>query len=220
VVKMSRVIFAALMIICLGAATVAYGHEQKNVSYGYDQVPPGFATYIVKMNDTWSTIAPEPKDKTLIMKVNKIDSLTYVKKILVPVDERAYSYVPVPAKYATQKGRRIFVAFLAEQYFGAYDENGKLFKWGPISSGGYGMKTPIGTFRAQDRKVNYVNRDGAKMPYAVRFHKGYFFHQYKLPGRPASHGCVRLLMDDAQEMYSFVRPGDIVKVVASISTAL
>jgi lipoprotein-anchoring transpeptidase ErfK/SrfK len=205
----AKFVIFTLTAAFLALATVAYGAE-----------PDGFKTYVVQKGDTWEKVAPSKEAQLLVMRVNKIDGLWTGKKILVPVDERAYSYVPVPAKYATQKGRRIFVAFLAEQYFGAYDENGNLFKWGPISSGRKGMKTPIGVYKAQDRKVNYVNRDGAKMPYAVRFHKGYFFHQYKLPGRPASHGCVRLLMDDAREMYSFVRPGDIVKVVASVSTTL
>lgn len=33
---------------------------------------------------------------------------------------------------------------------------------------------------------------GSKMPYFLRFHKGYGLHAGRLPGRRASHGCVRL----------------------------
>jgi hypothetical protein len=33
---------------------------------------------------------------------------------------------------------------------------------------------------------------GAKMPYFLRFHSGYGLHAGRLPGRRASHGCVRL----------------------------
>jgi hypothetical protein len=49
--------------------------------------------------------------------------------------------------------------------------------------------------------VNLSNFDGISL------------HQYELPGRPASHACVRLLADDAEWLYHWVDtwklvPGD------------
>jgi hypothetical protein len=35
--------------------------------------------------------------------------------------------------------------------------------------------------------------------------RGFGVHQYDLPGRPASHGCVRMLERDAKWVYEWVR---------------
>jgi lipoprotein-anchoring transpeptidase ErfK/SrfK len=207
----AKFVIFTLTAAFLALATVAYGAE-----------PDGFKAYVVQKGDTWGKVAPSKEAQLLVMRVNKIDALFAGRKILIPIDTSAYQYQPVPSKYSAPPGKRIIVFFLKEQYFGAYDENGSLFKWGPISSGSGGKrKTPIGTYLAQDRDKDYWSRKyKAPMPYAVRFDGPYFFHQQKLPGYPTSKGCVRLLMDDAREMFSFVRWGDIVKVAASVSSAL
>ena len=47
------------------------------------------------------------------------------------------------------------------------------------------------------------------MPYAVNFSpKGYFMHQQSLPGRPASHGCIRLRRSDAKLIFEWLKKGD------------
>ncbi len=43
--------------------------------------------------------------------------------------------------------------------------------------------------------------DGAKMPFYMRFHKGYGMHSGIVPNRPASHGCVRLPRIMAQRFF-------------------
>ncbi|MFH1990536.1 MAG: L,D-transpeptidase, partial [Patescibacteria group bacterium] len=46
---------------------------------------------------------------------------------------------------------------------------------------------------------------------AVNFSEtGYFFHQQSLPGRPASHGCVRLTMEDAKTLFYWSQKNDVV----------
>ena len=43
-----------------------------------------------------------------------------------------------------------------------------------------------------------VGRGGAPMPYCMFFHGGYALHgSYEVPGYHASHGCIRLFVDDA-----------------------
>jgi hypothetical protein len=44
-----------------------------------------------------------------------------------------------------------------------------------------------------------------KLPYNFNIHNigGIGWHQYDLPGYPASHSCLRLLMKDAQWLYSY-----------------
>ena len=53
------------------------------------------------------------------------------------------------------------------------------------------------------------------MPYANYFHGGYALHGYpdsEVPAYPASHGCVRIPMDFALEVYDFLRIGDAVRI--------
>jgi hypothetical protein len=43
------------------------------------------------------------------------------------------------------------------------------------------------------------------MPWYFNFHntRGLSFHQYALPGRPASHACIRLLERDARWLFDW-----------------
>jgi lipoprotein-anchoring transpeptidase ErfK/SrfK len=43
---------------------------------------------------------------------------------------------------------------------------------------------------------------GAKMPYFLRFQSGYGLHAGRLPGRRASHGCVRLPASMAEHFFN------------------
>ena len=91
-----------------------------------------------------------------------------------------------------------------------------------ISSGKKGFETPTGDFKVIQRDKNHVSNlygefvdelgavvktnvditkekppegasfQGAKMPFFLRFHDGAGMHAGRLPGHPASHGCVRL----------------------------
>lgn len=54
---------------------------------------------------------------------------------------------------------------------------------------------------------------GAKMPYFLRFHSGYGLHAGRLPGRRASHGCVRLPAFMAQHFFNNSEVGTPVVVV-------
>lgn len=86
-------------------------------------------------------------------------------------------------------------------------EQGKLRRWGPVSSGKASTPTPnglhYGNFRAK-RKVSTVNKDWL-LPYYFNFmnFEGVGVHQYSMPGYPASHACVRLLEEDAQFIYDW-----------------
>ena len=116
---------------------------------------------------------------------------------------------------------KLLVISARVQAFGAY-EAGRLVRWGPTSTGRQEKATPPGLYHANWRQrtrastfndewilnwyVNLSNFDGISL------------HQYELPGRPASHACVRLLADDAEWLYHWVDtwklvPGDRRKVL-------
>jgi len=94
----------------------------------------------------------------------------------------------------------------AAQAFAAY-EQGRLLRWGPVSSGRRAYPTPSGLFhlnwrsRGRHSSVNpqwymewYFNFDNVR---------GFALHSYTLPGYPASHACVRLLERDAIWIYEW-----------------
>ncbi|NTW30948.1 MAG: L,D-transpeptidase, partial [Candidatus Moranbacteria bacterium] len=138
------------------------------------------------------------------MKVNRVDKRHFPvgKTVLLPVNlEKAVQYTPIPEVLTDSRGEREIRVYLDCQYFGAY-EKGKLVFWGPISSGGKGRGTPPGRYAVnyKERHKRSIKYDNAPMPYAINFYGGYFLHQQSLPGYPASHGCVRLLMTDAERL--------------------
>jgi lipoprotein-anchoring transpeptidase ErfK/SrfK len=88
-----------------------------------------------------------------------------------------------------------------------------------ISTGRQGKKTPAGTFRAGPYKarMHYSSLyDNAPMPWSVQVVGDIFVHGYQsVPGRPASHGCIRLPLDEgnpAKWFYHWVSIGTPVEI--------
>jgi hypothetical protein len=99
---------------------------------------------------------------------------------------------------------KAIVVDLATQVFGAY-ESGELVRWGPVSSGRRSLQTTPGTYHLNWRSRVRISSDDPTwiMPWYFNFSEtaGFAFHQYTLPGRPASHGCVRMLLTDAKWLF-------------------
>ena len=94
------------------------------------------------------------------------------------------------------------------QAFGLYEE-GRLIRWGPVSSGKQSTPTPAGLFYGNykaKRKISTVDESWI-MPYYFNFmnYHGVGVHQYSMPGYPASHACVRLYRDDAMMIYDWAQ---------------
>ncbi|WP_157817963.1 L,D-transpeptidase [Candidatus Thiodictyon syntrophicum] len=113
--------------------------------------------------------------------------------------------------------RRLSIHLGAQRF--TYTQGGQVLRTGPVSTGRRGYGTPAGSYRVlskQRHKVSsrYAGSDGrpASMPYAIQFQSNYFIHQGRLPGYPASHGCVRLRGSDARFLFSRLRPGDPVLI--------
>lgn len=53
---------------------------------------------------------------------------------------------------------------------------------------------------------------GSKMPYFLRIREGYGLHAGRLPGRRASHGCIRLPRSMAEHFFNNAEPGTPVTV--------
>ncbi len=147
----------------------------------------------------------------ILEKLNRADleSLGRSTVVMVPVawadDELAYAQMP--KHYPSgETFAKLVIVHLPGQMFGAYEAGG-LVRWGPVSSGARETPTTHGLFHLNWRAVGHtstVNPDWF-MRWYFNFgnREGLALHQYALPGRPASHGCVRLLERDARWLFEW-----------------
>jgi hypothetical protein len=146
----------------------------------------------------------------LLEQLNRADliGLERLSVLVVPEswdDDLAYSPLPVSYPYEDRRSK-LLIVHLPGQLFGAY-ENGRLIRWGPISSGGHGSSTPAGLFHLNWKSTGRASTVNPKwfMRWYFNFgsREGLAFHEYSLPGVPASHGCIRLLARDAQWLFGW-----------------
>jgi hypothetical protein len=93
---------------------------------------------------------------------------------------------------------------------------GQLIGASTVSTGREGYETPTGTFTIlQKRRTHFSNRyDNAPMPFMQRLTwDGIALHAGQIPGRPASHGCIRLPMAFARQLFAETRLGTTVRVI-------
>lgn len=86
----------------------------------------------------------------------------------------------------------------------------KLVETSPISSGKRGHSTPTGVFSILEKRRRHFSNlyDNAPMPYMQRLTwSGIALHQGKLPGYPASHGCIRLPSGFAKSIFGQTERG-------------
>ncbi len=97
---------------------------------------------------------------------------------------------------------------LAAQKMQVYKGDVLMYEWS-VSTARRGYKTPLGNYVPYLLNKNHRSRiyDNAPMPYSVFFLGGYAVHGTKASkalGKPASHGCVRLLTEHARMFYMLV----------------
>lgn len=154
--------------------------------------------------------------KRIIFALNRIDygRLRVGSKLIIPdtlIDLIKYSPFPEKLKILDSIPKTVLISQRI-QGFGLY-ENGKLIKWGPVSSGKQSTPTPNGLNYANYKaklKISTVNSDW-KMPYYFNFMNfyGVGIHEYSLPGYPASHACVRAYKKDAQFIYDWAQQWEL-----------
>jgi hypothetical protein len=126
------------------------------------------------------------------------------------LDFRAYS--PFPRHWAGAEAHgKLFVIHKTVQAWAAY-ENGRLERWGLVSTGKDESETPSGRYNFNWRELHRVSTlspPGVSwdMRWVFNFYdeRGIHVHQYyALPtDGAASHGCVRLMTADAQWIYDW-----------------
>ena len=84
-----------------------------------------------------------------------------------------------------------------------------------VSTGKKGHPTPLGFWTINWKRPMYRSRkyDNAPMPFMQNIDdKGIALHGGNTPGYPASHGCIRLPMAFAKQLYTLTKPGNKVVI--------
>jgi len=120
-------------------------------------------------------------------------------------------------------GERVVMVSPRLHAFGAYDENGRLIYGGIATAGGdfctdtnRPCRTGVGSFRVKSlgpeecrSSIYPLPNGGGLMPYCMFFNGSQALHgSVQLVDGNASHGCVRLTIEDAKWLrYQFIKTG-------------
>lgn len=141
---------------------------------------------------------------------------TAVPRITKPLDPQVYTWYP----QRSRSGPVLVFVSNPRQEVVVY-RNGVRIGRAAVSTGRPGHQTPTGVFQILQKKVVHhsTTYDNAPMPYMERLTwDGVALHAGFNPGRPDSHGCVRMPAGFAKELYGVTSTGGT--VVISNSTKL
>jgi hypothetical protein len=134
-----------------------------------------------------------------------------------PEEMKPGSYVWTPE--ISPAGPVVVVVSLPDQEMFVF-RNGVRIGRTTVSTGKKGKRTPTGVLTILQRKVDHESSiyKGAKMPHMQRLTwDGIAIHAGRLPGYPASAGCVRVPEDFAEKLYSVTTIGTTVIIADDTS---
>ncbi len=173
-----------------------------------------YTNWVLKSSDSVRKIFKEKftsKELTTIVALNRVDKSTFatVDTLLIPdqFDDDFLAYSPFPYTLSSAKDvKKLAIFSYPIQAYGLY-ENGELIKWGPSSMGSKQHLTPEGLFfcnwKGEEVISSFDDEWVLRWNFNIENKEGIGWHQYQLPGYPASHSCLRLLEADAKWMYDW-----------------
>ncbi len=214
---MKQIIISSLI---LSLFFLSSGAHSKVKRYGESLCSqPDYFCITVRSGESWQSLFPHPEARDIVRRINRMN-IRLRKGMVIAIPKyldrlTIYDVSPFP-RYIESTGEKSIYVSQKDLAWAAYDADGELLWWGPISPGKLscnsrdGCKTPPGSFRVirkQDidcistafpRRANGDN-GGAAMPYCMHFFRGYALHGSNIvPGYPDSHGCVRMFIEDAR----------------------
>jgi hypothetical protein len=177
----------------------------------------GFHCIKVSGGQSWTSLFPDEKQRDIVQKINRTYNPLWAGKTLAVPDDLAHANVLEfsPFEASLPVTEKQIIVDQNKLAWGAFNEKGTQVNWGPIASGtdfcsdnhAKPCLTLTGTFRffnKEDQRCTsgvypLETGGGAKMFWCMFFHKGFALHgSTDMPGRRASHGCVRLFTRDAE----------------------
>ena len=147
----------------------------------------------------------------IVFAINRTDksNITKMDSIIIPGDLTGdvefYLPFPLEVPYLKDINKIIFFSY-PTQTFAAY-ENGNLIYTGPTNMGRRKDPTPTGLFytnwKAEKTTSTFNDEWDLRWNFNIANKLGVGWHQYELPGYPASHSCLRLQEKDAKYLYTW-----------------
>lgn len=173
---------------------------------------PETVSYHFEKTKEWLKINASDSSKLRIAyALNRTDNAHFIKmdSVIIPADfsgDLVY-YLPFPTHVkALEEISKIIIFSYPAQAFAAY-ENGELIYTGPTNMGRKKDPTPTGLFftnwKAEKTTSTFNDEWDLKWNFNIENKLGVGFHQYDLPGYPASHSCLRLQEKDAKDLYKW-----------------
>lgn len=182
------------------------------------RIKPKSIGFHFEKSKTWLSTTKDSAKIWNVLAVNRTDRANVVKmdSIIVPTDlsgDIAY-YLPFPLEVSSlSEVKKIIFFSYATQSFAAY-EYGQLVRTGPTNMGRRADKTPTGLFftnwKAEKTTSTFNDEWDLKWNFNIANKLGVGFHQYELPGYPASHSCLRLQERDAKYLYDWADQWELV----------
>src|SRR3990167_7553864 len=182
----------------------------------------------IKGDQTWRSLFPKEYERDIVMRINRLNVQLYPGMVIAVPDDlenaNIMDFAPF-SKIIDPPEEKLIILDPVLEAWAAYDKDGSLVRWGPASSGSdycRDLDAPCHTSSGSFRIFTLGSSDcystkfplpkgGAPMPYCMYFHNGQALHGEPngLPGFNASHGCVRLYVNDAEWLrYDFVEPAN------------
>jgi lipoprotein-anchoring transpeptidase ErfK/SrfK len=204
-----------ILVLSIFIAIVSCKQEAKTVTHRKKPVPtrvkPKAFGYHFEKTKKWLATTNDSAKIWLVLAANRTDraNITKMDSIIVPKDltgDMAY-YLPFPFEVdALSNVSKIIFFSYATQTFATY-EYGDLIRTGPTNMGRKADKTPTGLFftnwKAEKTTSTFNDEWDLKWNFNVANKLGVGWHQYELPGYPASHSCLRLQERDAKYLYDW-----------------
>lgn len=159
----------------------------------------------------WLAKTSDSRELRIVLAVNRTDKTNIAKmdSIIIPGDLTGdvefYLPFPIAVPYLKDINKVIFFSY-PTQTFAAY-ENGDLIYSGPTNMGRKNDPTPIGLFytnwKAEKTTSTFNDEWDLRWNFNIANKLGVGWHQYELPGYPASHSCLRLQEKDAKYLYTW-----------------
>lgn len=173
--------------------------QPKNISFHFENTKQ------------WLTKNTDSTRIQIVLTVNRTDkaNISKIDSIIIPGDMTGdiefYLPFPLEVPYLKTINKIIFFSY-PTQTFATY-ENGILIHTGPTNMGRKKDPTPTGLFytnwKAEKTTSTFNDEWDLRWNFNVANKLGIGWHQYELPGYPASHSCLRLQEKDAKYLYNW-----------------
>ena len=210
----SNILLLVVLVLlgsCAKSKTIKRTEASNQKAVEYKKPESSISFTFVKTKQWLDSIKGDSTKLDIAYAINRTDKANFAKmdSVVIPNDfsgDLVY-YLPFPVHVsALEEVSKVLIFSYPTQTFAAY-ENGELVYTGPTNMGRKKDQTPTGLFftnwKAEKTTSTFNDEWDLKWNFNIENKLGVGFHEYELPGYPASHSCLRLLEKDAKYLYKW-----------------